>query len=150
MAYQINYDDPRYKKAVLEAGAYQYGAGGKNQRGLVSDISSRFTAQQMGELTSFQRIQSAKNRQSDRLDLAKDKLKFQKRMFKNKMDDERDAMNFTTIFGLGTGIYSALEGQRRRKASEALTQKNTVFREEQLAEQQRQNSTIEELLRRYK
>jgi hypothetical protein len=138
MAFQINYNDPRYQKAALEVGALEHGAaGGKNVHGLMSDITSRFTQNQMGNMLSFRRIQTAKNQHADRLNFAKRKLAFQKKLFNKGMDQEEDALNFTTIFGLGTGLYSALEGQRRRKLTSAATLKNREHRERLFEENKR-------------
>ena len=144
MAFQINYNDPRYQKAALEVGAYEHGAaGGRNEYGLMSDITSRFTQNQMGNMLAFKRIQTSKNQHADRLRFAKKKLDFQKRLFNKGMDQEEKALNFTTIFGLGTGIYSALEGQRRRRLTSDLTQENREWRERMFEENQKHRKMLE-------
>jgi hypothetical protein len=64
-------------------------------------------------------------------------------MFNKRMDQEKSALDFTTIFGLGTGLYSALEGQRRRKLTEAGTEANRAHRKKMFEENQRHHRALE-------
>jgi hypothetical protein len=129
MGLGINFDDPRYQKAILEAGAYDASASGKNVRGLVSDITSRFTGQQMGLKIQFARQAQAKKFHEDKIGLAHRRLRMEDKFFKEELKDEKKALNITSLVGLGTGLYSALEGQRRRKATEKLNQENKAWRD---------------------
>lgn len=131
MALGINYNDPRYQKAVLAAGAKT----NVNTQGLVSDIQSRFVQNQMGNLMAFRQQAQTKAMHKDRMDLGRRRLKLDKRIFDrsyklglDRIEGEKKALNFTSIFGLGTGLYSAIEGQRRRKATEAATAENREAR----------------------
>lgn len=144
MGLGINFDDPRYKKAVLAAGAKGYGF---NQLGLMSNITSAFTQQQMGEKMAFAQMGQAKKFHKDKLGFANKQLKFERKMFDKKLDQEKKALNFTTIFGLGTGLYSAVEGRRRRIASETLTQENRDWREKQYEAGQKRQKTLDSILR---
>jgi hypothetical protein len=143
MGLAINFDDPRYKKAVLAAGAKGYGY---NQRGIVSDITSRFTQQQMGEKLAFEQMGMAKDMHRDKLQFANKQLKFERKMFDKKLNQEKKALNFTTIFGLGTGLYSAVEGRRRRIASEKLTADNRDWREKMYKQGQERQKTLDSIL----
>jgi hypothetical protein len=143
MALGINFDDPRYQKAVLKAGAYT----NKNTRGLISDITSRFVGQQMGVKMEFARQAQAKQMHADKLGLAHRRLNIENKMFKRQMRQEKKALDFTTIFGLGTGLYSAVEGQRRREATQKLTDENRAFRQRQEERDVKRQATLDEILR---
>jgi len=131
MALGINYNDPRYQKAVLAAGARTE----TNTQGLVSRIQSQFVTNQMQNLMTFRQQALTKDMHKDRMALGQRRLSLDKTIFdrqykmgKQRLSNEKSALNFTSIFGLGTGLYSAIEGQRRRKATEALTQENRQAR----------------------
>jgi len=131
MALGINYNDPRYQKAILAAGAKTE----TNTRGLVSDIQSRFVHNQMQNLMTFRQQAQTKSMHGDKIALGRSRLKLDKKIFdrsyklgQDRLEGEKQALNFTSIFGLGTGLYSAIEGQRRRQATEALTTENREAR----------------------
>lgn len=124
MTLAINFKDPRYQKAVLKAGAYA----NANTQGLVSDITSRFVGQQMDFKMGMRRVAQSERHHQDRIDFSRKVLKDKRKMFRKEMNIAQKQSDFATIFGLGTGLYSAIEGNRRRRETDKLTAENRAWR----------------------
>jgi hypothetical protein len=112
----INYQDPRFQRALLNLQATKGRAGVTDTAGL----TSQFAAQQQGVHNAFTRMGIDREIQEARLGLAHQGLAWDAKMFKRKMQAQEDELKFGLIGGLGTSIFAGLEGRRRRKETEKL------------------------------
>lgn len=112
----INYKDPRFQRQLLQAQAH------KGRKALVDTeaITGKFAAQQQEVHNAFQRMGIRRMIAEENLRLDELGLAFSKKNFKAAMSNKEDELKFGLIGGLGTGIFAALEGRRRRKQNEEL------------------------------
>ena len=129
MGLQINFKDPRYQRELLAAGQNPLAT-----QGQIAGITSRFTQQQMGEKLAFGQLGLQRGMHRDKMQFAKKQLKYQKKAFNKRYDSESDSLLLTSLVGAGTGIYSAMEGNRRAELTRQASNKR--------------QSTMDEILRR--
>ena len=126
----FNYNDPRYQREIQRAQAKGSATG---NRARTEPISARHAAHQLGRQLQFQglalesgmkktqhEMNLARLKQSERmLGLRNARFNLLKRATNDRIDREKDNMDWTIGLGLGQLGYGALEGRRRRKIIES-------------------------------
>ena len=136
----FNYNDPRYQRDIQRAQA-KGNATGNIPR--TEPISARHAAYQLGRQVQFRgmaiesgmkktqhELNMARLKQADRREgLRNERFNLYKRATNDKLDRDKENMDWTVGLGLGQLGYSAIEGHRRKKILEAdLAQKDTFMR----------------------
>lgn len=128
MAFQINWDDPRFQRKLQEAwGKHQSQAiEDEEYKGLYSD----FAKQQLAFGAQMQTLQLQEKVHEDNLALSEQRLAFQQEQFNERMRMQRKelrgtekAANLQYGLGFGTSILAGYYGNERRKKIEAETEK---------------------------
>ena len=134
----FNYNDPRYQRDIQRANA-KVNATGNIAR--TEPISARHAAYQLGRQEQFKglALQSgmkrtqhemnlARLKQSERaLGLSNERFNLFKRATNDKLDRDKENMDWTIGLGLGQLGYGALEGQRRKKMVQSELDQNNKF-----------------------
>ena len=134
----FNYNDPRYQRDIQRANA-KANATGNIAR--TEPISARHAAYQLGRQEQFKglALQSgmkrtqhemnlARLKQSERaLGLSNERFNLFKRATNDKLDRDKENMDWTIGLGLGQLGYGALEGQRRKKMVQSELDQNNKF-----------------------
>jgi len=134
----FNYNDPRYQRDIQRAQA-KGNATGNIAR--TEPISARHAAYQLGRQEQFKglALQSgmkrtqhemnlARLKQSERsLGLSNERFNLYKRATNDKLDSDKENMNWTIGLGLGQLGYGALEGNRRKKIIQSELEQNKKF-----------------------
>ena len=134
----FNYNDPRYQRDIQRANA-KANATGNIAR--TEPISARHAAYQLGRQEQFKglALQSgmkrtqhemnlARLKQSERaLGLSNERFNLFKRATNDKLDSDKENMDWTIGLGLGQLGYGALEGQRRKKMVQSELDQNNKF-----------------------
>lgn len=106
-----NQDDPRLQEALLREAA----GGPKNLIGLSKRITAAHTGHDMGQRLAFARLAQNQRQFTDRLGLARKKLEWQNKLFKQQLHEQRQDLNRTMGLGLLTTGFGFLEGRRRKE-----------------------------------
>ena len=134
----FNYNDPRYQRDIQRAQA-KGNATGNIAR--TEPVSARHAAYQLGRQEQFKSlaIQSSLNKTQYDLNLARfkqadrnrglrnEKFNLFKRATNDKLDSDKENMNWTIGLGIGQLGYGAIEGVRRRKIIESELEQNNRF-----------------------
>ena len=122
----FNYNDPRYQRDIQQANAKANATGNISR---TEPISARHAAYQLGRQEQFKglALQSgmkktqhemnlARLKQSERgLGLSNERFNLFKRATNDKLDSDKENMNWTIGLGLGQLGYGALEGNLERR-----------------------------------
>jgi len=134
----FNYNDPRYQRDIQRANA-KANATGNIAR--TEPISARHAAYQLGRQEQFKglalesgmkrtqhEMNLARLKQSERaLGLSNERFNLFKRATNDKLDSDKENMDWTIGLGLGQLGYGALEGQRRKKIIQSELEQNNKF-----------------------
>ena len=134
----FNYNDPRYQRDIQRANAKANATGNIAK---TEPISARHAAYQLGRQEQFKglALQSgmkrtqhemnlARLKQSERaLGLSNERFNLFKRATNDKLDRDKENMDWTIGLGLGQLGYGALEGQRRKKMVQSELDQNNKF-----------------------
>lgn len=121
-----NRRDPRFQEALLRAGA----GGPKNMIGASKAITSQHVGREMQTRLDLARLAQNQREFTNRLGLARNRMRFRHKMFKQGMKDARQDLNRTTMLGLATTGFGFLEGRRRKQ----LTEKDNEKRDKWMAD----------------
>lgn len=114
----INYQDPRFQRRLLEAQAK------KGTSAMVSTrkLTEEFAKQEQDVHMQFQKMGIRKYIADKELDLRHKSLMLDEKflaandkLFKQGMANKEDELFYGLVGGLGTSIFAALEGRRRRE-----------------------------------
>ena len=138
---RFNYNDPRYQREIQRANAK---AGMSGNIPKTEPISGRHAAYQLGRQLQRQglALQSGMKKTQHEMNLARlkqadrryglqnERFNLFKRATKDRLDHDKENMDWTIGLGIGQLGYGALEGQRRKKILQT-----ELSRKEQFARQ---------------
>jgi hypothetical protein len=110
----INFKDPRFQKQLLAANANR----GNKALFSTADITKEWVDNQMRLSLQMERMGLRKYLAERDLKLDEQRLAFQQDVFKTQMKMKEDELFYGLVGGLGTSVFAALEGRRRRKEKE--------------------------------
>ena len=134
----FNYNDPRYQRDIQRANAKGNATGNISK---TEPISARHAAYQLGRQEQFKglalqsgmkktqhELNLARLKQSERgLGLSNERFNLFKRATNDKLDSDKENMDWTIGLGLGQLGYGALEGNRRKKIVQSELEQNNKF-----------------------
>ena len=134
----FNYNDPRYQRDIQRAQAKSNATGNITK---TEAISARHAAYQLGRQEQFKSLalQSgmkktqhemnlSRLKQSERaMGLSNERFNLFKRATNDKLDNDKENMDWTIGLGIGQLGYGALEGNRRKKIIESELEQNQKF-----------------------
>jgi hypothetical protein len=115
----INTRDPRLQEKLLATGVNN--RGGTRGRAIASQLSQDFASQQAQTRLGFYRTETSKRSRTAALNLAKNRLKTNKKFSKQGLKDRRQDLNMNIIRGLGT---TGLKGYIGYKNAEVIRAQN--------------------------
>jgi len=124
----INYKDPRFQKAMLQAHANPI----KNAAGISEQLTGAFTTQQLGVQSQFNTIARNKDRFESGMKFANKRLRSQKNIFRRELSDARSANKIGLYGGVGTSMVAALIGMSNKKKLESEAASLRKFRTTQM------------------
>ena len=134
----FNYNDPRYQRDIQRAQAKGNATGNIAK---TEPISARHAAYQLGRQEQFKglalqsgmkktqhELNLARLKQSERgLGLSNERFNLFKRATNDRLDRDKENMDWTIGLGLGQLGYGALEGNRRKKIIQSELEQNKKF-----------------------
>lgn len=118
---RVNFRDPRFQEAMLR----QARSSPKAVR-TTRDITTAFTDEQVRRNLMKNQLGLQSQMQKARLDMAgqrlameRDRVNFAHKMARDRLRESKRSLGIQTLMGLGTSLYGAYEGRRRRTAREA-------------------------------
>lgn len=134
----FNYNDPRYQRDIQRVNAKANATGNIAK---TEPISARHAAYQLSRQEQFKglalesgmkrtqhEMNLARLKQSQRaLGLSNERFNLFKRATNDKLDRDKENMDWTIGLGLGQLGYGALEGQRRKKMVQSELEQNNKF-----------------------